>query len=88
MLTHLMTCNTWAVAKHSLINESGRAQTFSNQKQDFMSIQILSGETAPAFVQKFNCKAQVLVKCVRLGLMMLSQLLSYTWKTTLISKCT
>ena len=68
MVPHLMACNTWTTVKEALISEFGSAQTLSNQKQAFMSIQIRSGETAPAFAERFYREAQVLVTCGRLTL--------------------
>ena len=68
MVPHLMACNTWTTVKEALISEFGSAQTLSNQKQAFMSIQIRAGETAPAFAERFYREAQVLVTCGRLTL--------------------
>ena len=68
MVPHLMTCTTWQAVKQALISEFGSAQTLSNQKQAFMSIQIRSGETAPAFAERFYREAQVLVTCGKLNL--------------------
>ena len=68
MVPHLMACNTWATVKEALISEFGSAQTLSNQKQAFMSIQIRAGESAPAFAERFYREAQVLVTCGRLNL--------------------
>ena len=68
MVPHLMTCTTWHAVKQALISEFGSAQTLSNQKQAFMSIQIRAGETAPAFAERFYREAQVLVTCGKLDL--------------------
>ncbi len=68
MVPHLMTCTTWHSVKQALISEFGSAQTLSNQKQAFMSIQIRAGETAPAFAERFYREAQVLVTCGKLDL--------------------
>ena len=68
MVPHLMTCTTWHAVKQALISEFGSAQTLSNQKQAFMSIQIRAGETAPAFAERFYREAQVLVTCGKLNL--------------------
>lgn len=68
MVPHLMTCTTWLAVKQALISEFGSAQTLSNQKQAFMSIQIRAGETASSFAERFYREAQVLVTCGKLDL--------------------
>lgn len=45
----------------ALVSEFGSAQTLTNHKQAFMSIQIQSGETASEFAERFYREAQVLV---------------------------
>lgn len=68
MVPHLMTCTIWPADKKAHISNFGSAQTFSNQKQNFILIQIQSFKTATAFAERFYREDQVLVMCERLNL--------------------
>lgn len=88
MPPHLMTFQTWPKAKQSAISDLKSALTLRIHKQAFIAIQIKSGESASAFVERFYQQAQVIVTSGPLDLNE-SMTLAISWSPHIITcSCT